>query len=214
MPRPSRKTEILTAAVASFAAYGYAGTRIRTIADRAGVSEAALYRHYPSVEELAATVYVDSFTEYSERVAAAIRREGKQGEEREPEQDPRLQHAALAERQLRAVVRETLGLFRENPDAFLFALEVLPAFLRRLPEGFAYPLEQVEAVVVAGQRAGSVRPGQSNVLAAVFLGAVLRPIQLSVLAAPGSLDLLTGTQDSVIEDAAVAALVITEGGQY
>jgi AcrR family transcriptional regulator len=205
MPRPSRKPEILAAALACFAQYGYSATRIRIIADRAGVSEAALYRHFPSVEELAATVYVRSFTAYGDRVAAAIRGEADQELERAGHG---LVRGTVVERQLRAVVRATLALYREDPDAFLFALEVLPQFLGRLPQGFVYPLEQVEAVLIAGQSVGSVRAGQPNVLAAIFLGALLRPIQLTTLAASGSLDLPAGAHDAVIEDAAVASLIV------
>ena len=196
MPRPSRKPEILAAAVACFAEYGYAATRIRAIADRAGVSEAAFYRHFDSVEELAASVYLQNFTEYSVRVRAAI----------QAPQEHEAQHSSSAEVQLRAVVGATLALYREAPDPFLFALEVLPAFLSRLPAGFAYPLEQVEAVIHAGQRAGTIRDGQPNVLAAIFFGAVLRPIQLTTLAASGALEMRNGGHDEVITDAAVAAL--------
>ena len=53
MPRPSRESEILDAALACFAERGYDGTRVRHIAQRAGVSEAALYRHHPSKEAVA-----------------------------------------------------------------------------------------------------------------------------------------------------------------
>jgi hypothetical protein len=45
------------------------------------------------------------------------------------------------------------------------------------------------------------------VLAAMFLGALLRPIELTKLAAPGALDLLRDTSiDALIEDAAIDVL--------
>ena len=104
LPRPSRKREIVDAALACYAERGYAATRMATIAERAGVSEAAIYRHFESIEELGAQLYLEFFTLYSSRLAAAIA-----GETR-------------VESQLRAIVCESLSLFRAHPDAFVFAL--------------------------------------------------------------------------------------------
>ncbi|MCU1414754.1 MAG: TetR family transcriptional regulator, partial [Microbacteriaceae bacterium] len=72
------------------------------------------------------------------------------------------------------------------------------------------PLEQIESVIRRGQADGSVRGGQTNVLAAMFLGALLRPIELTKLAAPGALDLLQDTSnDRLIEDAVLSVLETT-----
>jgi AcrR family transcriptional regulator len=49
---PDRRRQILVAARATFVENGYAGARTRTIATRAGTSEAVLYRHFASKEEL------------------------------------------------------------------------------------------------------------------------------------------------------------------
>lgn len=182
----------MDAALACYAERGYAATRMTTIAERAGVSEAAIYRHFPSIEELGAQLYLEYFTLYATTLASAIA------------------SAPHAEEQLRAVVRVSLALFREHPDAFLFSLEVLPAFIHRLSRGFKFPLEQVEGVIRTGQAAGSVRSGQSNILAAMFLGALLRPLSLTKLAAPGAVTLLNDTtNDALISDAAIATLVLT-----
>ena len=189
LPRPSRKSQIMDAALACYAEQGYAATRLTTIAARAAVSEAAIYRHFSSIEELGAELYVQYFTLYATRLAEAIGTPG----------------SALD--RLRFVVRVSLALYREHPDAFLFGLEVLPAFIRRLPVGFDFPLEQLERVIRDGQSEGSVRAGQTNILAAMFLGALLRPIGLTRLAAPGALDLRADTSnDTLIEEAALALL--------
>jgi hypothetical protein len=77
----------------------------------------------------------------------------------------------------------------------------------KLPSGTVYPLEIVERVIAVGQRQGEVRAGQPNLLVAIFLGCVLRPIHLASLAAPGAFDLMTETwHDPIIEEAALAAL--------
>jgi len=178
----------MRAAVESFAEQGYDGTRVRHIAGRAGVSDAALYRHYVSVEALAQELFAHYFGDYAGRVADSV-------------------STGTTEQKLRAVVRTTLAYYREEPAATTFVLLRQHKFLPKLPAGTVYPLEIVERVVAAGQHRGELRAGQPNLLTAIFFGCVLRPIHLAGLAAPGAFDLLTGTRhDAVIEDAALAAL--------
>lgn len=47
-----RRAVIIAAAREEFTRTGYAGTKVRAIADRAGVNDAMLYRHFESKEEL------------------------------------------------------------------------------------------------------------------------------------------------------------------
>src|SRR5579864_981418 len=49
---PDRKKQILEVATRLFAQQGYAGTTTRQIAAECGVTEAILFRHFPSKEEL------------------------------------------------------------------------------------------------------------------------------------------------------------------
>src|SRR3954447_21491550 len=70
MPRPSREAEILDAALACFADRGYDATRVRHVAQRAGVSDAALYRHYASKEAVALALFATHMRRYSEAFAA------------------------------------------------------------------------------------------------------------------------------------------------
>jgi len=187
--RPSRKDQILDAALACFAELGYDATRIRHIADRAGVSESALYRHYPSKDAVAQELYQQYFDLYAQRLRAIADAPGG------------------AEERLRAVVRTTLALYRAHPAAFTFALLRLPSFLPALPAGTTYPMDVLTGIVHSGQRAGAVRNGQPNLLAAIFLGCMLRPIIVATFAAPGALNLLGDDRhDAVIEEAALAAL--------
>lgn len=190
MPRPSQEDKILEAALECFAEKGYDGTRIRQIAQRANVTEGALYRHYSSKEEVAQalfTHYLGQFANSLQAIAGSTQ--------------------PVAER-LRQVVRVGLATYRENPAAFNFVLLRPPGFMPNLPAGFLYPVEAVEALVKEGQEAGVIRSGQPNLLAAIFLGCLLRPIIVSIGAAPGALDLLNETRhDQIIEDAASSALL-------
>ena len=64
MPRPSQEAKILEAALRCFAELGYDATRVRHIADAAGVSEGALYRHFASKEALAHVLFARYMSAY------------------------------------------------------------------------------------------------------------------------------------------------------
>jgi AcrR family transcriptional regulator len=178
----------MEAAVTRFAEQGYDGTRVRHIAEWAGVSDAALYRHFPSLEALAQELFAQWFGEFVNRLTDAVA-EG------------------ATEDKLRAVVRTVLTFYRDEPAAATFILLRQHTFMPQLPPGSVYPLEIIERIIAAGQREDALRDGQPNLLAAILLGCVLRPIHLASLAATGALDLLTDTRhDSTIEDAALAAV--------
>ena len=188
MARPDQKQKILQAAVESFAEQGYDATRVRHISERAGVSDAALYRHYPSMQTLAQELFAHYFGDYARRLSEST-------------------VDGTTEEKLRAVVRTTLSYYRAEPAAATFILLRQHTFMPTLPPGAVYPVEIVERIIVTGQRRRELRAGQPNLLAAIFLGCVLRPIHLAGLAAAGALDLITETRhDRVIEEAALAAL--------
>jgi AcrR family transcriptional regulator len=188
LPRPSQKDKIRQAAVECLAELGYDATRVRHVADRAGVSEAAIYRHYPSMQALAQEIFTHHFTAFAARLDAAT-------------------STGTTEERLRQAVRTVLATYRADPAAFTFAVLRTAAHLPHLPRGTTYPIETLERVIVGGQRRGELRAGQPNVLAAIFLGCLLQPIVLASLAAPGAMVLIGETKhDQVIEDAALAAL--------
>ncbi len=193
MARPSQEDKILEVALECFAEYGYDGTRIRQIAKKAGVTEGALYRHYSSKESVAQSLFRHHLGKFSAILQSVAEAES----------------ASSVEEQLRALIKIGLQTYRENPAAFNFVLLRPPGFKPDLPANFTYPVEVIEAVIKKGQAAGIIREGQPNVLAAIFLGCLLRPIIVSIGAAPGALDILYETKhDQVIEDAALAALKI------
>lgn len=52
MPSDQRKAQIIRAATELFAKGGYAGTSLRDVAEKCGMTKAALYYHYPDKENL------------------------------------------------------------------------------------------------------------------------------------------------------------------
>lgn len=180
---------MLDAALSCYAERGYDGTRIRHIAERAEVSEGALYRHFRSKEELAQRLYGQSMGAYSEALREAA---GRPGSSRE-----RLQRCLLA----------ALTLYRANPDAMTFALLRQHCFMPDLPADFAYPIQIVAGLIREGQHDGTVRDGDPQLLAAIFAGCLLRPLIVSQLSAPGGFDPLHETEhDQTIVDCAWAAV--------
>lgn len=73
----STKERIEHAALQLFAARGFAGTGIRDIADRAGLSTAALYHYMGSKDELLVAFMVESMTELIRAALSAL--EGAEG---------------------------------------------------------------------------------------------------------------------------------------
>jgi AcrR family transcriptional regulator len=143
--------------VECFAEKGYDATRIVDIAGRAGLSVAALYNHYPSVQALAQELYLTHFGAYAAELARIVDVE-----------DTPVEAAA------RQVVRATLARYRHDPAAFNFVSQRLPSFLPDVPADVVLPLASLRRLVVRGQAHGTVRDGDPTLLAAMFLGALLR----------------------------------------
>lgn len=189
MPRPSQRAAIVNAALRCFAELGYDATRVKHIADRAGVAESALYRHFPSKEAIAQELYAEFLHRYAEKLLSLARSDD------EPEA------------KLRALIALILSTYREEPDAFVFVLFNTSRRLPNLPAGTVYPLDVIESIIAGAQAAGVVRDGQSNLLAAILLGAVQQPVVLATLGRPGALDLLGDRgYDVIITEAALAAI--------
>jgi AcrR family transcriptional regulator len=189
VPRPSRESEILDAALACFAQRGYDGTRVRHIAERAGVSEAALYRHHPSKEAVALALFATHMTRYAETLGAIAGDSDR-----------------TVEARVRAIVAASLDARREDPDAHAFVIGHQSRFLASLPADFPYPLRVVEGLVADGQRDGSVKPGPTRVLTALVLGCMNYPSIVAQLGRAGAIDLDDPEAAALIADGAWAAI--------
>jgi len=64
LPAEERKKQILKCAVKIFAQTNFRSTRVSDIADEAGISEAAIYKHFPSKN----TIYLDVLKHMSTRI--------------------------------------------------------------------------------------------------------------------------------------------------
>jgi AcrR family transcriptional regulator len=189
MPRPSREAEILDAALACFAERGYDGTRVRHIAQRAGVSEAALYRHHPSKEAVALALFATHMRRYAERLEEVAGRGGESVEAR-----------------VKGLVRTSLATREENESAHQFVLAHQSRFLSALPADFPYPIRIVDRLIHQGHQDGTVKPGPVRVLSALVVGCMNHPTIVAQHAARGTIDLTDPGTVDLIADGAWAAV--------
>jgi AcrR family transcriptional regulator len=188
MARPSRQDDIRQAALSCFARLGYDGTRVRHIAEGAGLSEAALYRHWKSKEELAAELFADGMRDYAAQLEAAADKGG-----------------STAERVIGLIAR-MLDLYREQPHLSVFLIEQQPHFIGALPARFPYPLHVFERVVKAGQREREVKRGDPRLIAAIALGCATRPILVSRYSQRWELDPADARQRELMAESAWEAV--------
>ena len=185
MGRPSRDDEILAAALAVFAERGYDGTRVRHIAERAGVSESALYCHHKSKEDVALALFRLHIGRYSQALAEVA------GDERRS-----------VEQRVRGMALRTLEAFAEEPDAVAFVIDHQSRFIGALPADFPFPIRIAEDLIGAGQRTRVVRAGPVRLLAALLFGTIMQPIRTVLEAPAGSIDLAPPAAPALVADAA------------
>ena len=157
MPRNTGvKEKIEHAAIALFAARGVAGVSIADIAAAAGVSQGALYRHYPSKAALAAALFDAAYRRTTAGLAAL-----------------RASRTGFAAR-ITAMVAHFCALYDRDPALFRFMLmaqhEILPAIGDEHPT----PAWVVEATIADAVAAGEIAPIDTAAAAAIVMGVVLQ----------------------------------------
>lgn len=127
MAREARRLQILHVAVRLFSHHGFRGTTTKEIARAAGISEAMVFRHFATKEELFAAILdhkacAEGLSDPCELVADAVRRKDDravfetlayralQQHEQDPEFMRLLLHAALEEHQLTEMFWDTFVL--------------------------------------------------------------------------------------------------------
>lgn len=143
-------------AMALFVSKGVTETTIRDIAQGAGVAEGALYRHYPSKDELILDLFQRHYARFAARLDA-------------------LQAAHRHTRdKLAAMIEECCRIFDDEPVLFRFLLLVQHHSLRRI-EGRGTPVEIVRAVLAGGMAAGEIAAGDADLATALVMGAIVQP---------------------------------------
>lgn len=133
-----RRAQILEAARRVFTQSGFAGARIKTISEEAGVNEALLYRHFASKEELFEAAIVEPLQDSVERLLAI----GQRADEHMGSQESRRAYVAqLMEEMLSGImeIAPLMGvvLFSDEERGAAFYREHFAPALGRLTDGLA-----------------------------------------------------------------------------
>ena len=162
MPRSTRNGEVLHSAAELFAANGFAGTSVRTVAGRARLTKAGLYYHIRDKEDLLYRI--------CEETIATILAGGRRA--LTGVTDPRERIAAL--------INNHAEFFRDRPDNLtvlnrdLNSLSVAPrAAIRKLERAY---LDLLRSAIVDGRKAGVVRRHLDPAVAAFTLLSALNTL--------------------------------------
>jgi AcrR family transcriptional regulator len=152
------KAKVERAAIELFAARGVDGVSIGDIAAVAGVSQGALYRHYPSKEELAASLFTTAYLRAGGELDAI-----------------RAQHPDLTTR-LGAMVAHFCTLYDDDPALFRFMLLAQHGLLPRLGPEQRTPVKAVAEAVAEAAHRGELADGSVDPIAAAaaIIGIVLQ----------------------------------------
>lgn len=156
--RPTRE-RISSAALQLFAEKGFDGTSVRDIARAAGIAEGALYRHFPSKEALARSLFLDGYARLAADIAdicAAV--PGFPG-------------------RVAALVGHFCRLFDEEPTLFGFLLLNQHDHLRFVDrqDDAGNVVSALERVFVEAVAAGEIPPQDPVLATALALGTVAQP---------------------------------------
>ncbi|MBK1837045.1 TetR/AcrR family transcriptional regulator [Azospirillum sp. YIM B02556] len=153
--------KVRDAAIALFAQKGVKATTVRDIARSAGVSEGALYRHWPSKEELAADLFAAEYTAMSQSLRDAA-------------------GAGPAPERLRRVIGHAFHLAEAAPDRTRFLLLSQHESLPLVPKDQETPVDVICGIVADGIAEGSIVPADRDALSHIVIGAIVMTVQSHV----------------------------------
>lgn len=150
------RPKIERAALKLFVGEGIDGATTRDIAENAGVSEGALYRHYKGKDELALSLFMETHNRLGQVVFQAAQTEG-----------------GLKEK-VRAIVTAYCNLADEDWLLFSFHLVSMNRYVPHDTKRDDDPTTITENIVRALMASGEIPEGDPALLAAMSLGVVLQ----------------------------------------
>ncbi|MGE4424475.1 MAG: TetR/AcrR family transcriptional regulator [Pseudodesulfovibrio sp.] len=159
MARPVvKKQDIENAAIRLFATKGLAQTTVKDIASEAGVTEGALYRHYPGKNAMAWQLFCREIEKFSIELGKRMFEQG----------------APLAAR-VEASVRFIFEYYGRYPVQFAFILLTQHGFPEeKILDVASNPIDMVERFVDEAVRAGEIPAMNATLASGLVLGLVLQ----------------------------------------
>lgn len=159
MARPeTRKIDVLDAALSLFMKKGIKATTTRDIADRAGISEGTIYRHFESKDMLAQTIFEQNLEFFWKFLRRYLRKSGN------------------AEDILQAFVAGVFEFARRHHRRYIFIMSAHQTELRRLSRGKMKPKQMLVKIIRLGQTQGAFKSMDPHLAAAMILGTITQTI--------------------------------------
>lgn len=152
-----KKGEILKASVKLFADKGYHGISVRDIAKAAGVSEAALYKHFKGKEDMALYIFSAIISEYTKQLRAIDGNGDK------------------AVDKLCQIIDRTYELYHKYPDEIKFTL-LSQYFLWDLVAADIKPHLIMKKIIEEGMKNGEIPSQEVYLWITVYTGIMLQPL--------------------------------------
>lgn len=187
MSGTERRAQIIDAAIALFGRHGFKGTTTKSLAQASGVSEATIFKHFPTKNDLYAAAFERRTGVGTEQLIAELQDYVERGED---------------ERMLRTLVRAIFYGYEHDRDLHRMLqyawLEQEPADNQRLYEQMQdYPLFVfLRNYVRQRQAEGAFSPESTNLLAAALTGL---PVHEAIRRKLYGLD--TGFSDDMVVEA-------------
>ncbi len=157
MPRsPDTHKNIERAALALFVSQGIDATTTRQIAQDAGISEGAIYRHFKSKDELAYNLFEGVHLRLADFLEKASN------------------EARTIPEKARAIVTAYCTIADEDWLLFSYHLRFHHQFLAKFGKRKENPVSIVEQVIADGMASGDIPKGDPHLLTAMVLGLVFQ----------------------------------------
>jgi AcrR family transcriptional regulator len=153
------KQRIARAALELFVKDGFDAATTRMIASRCSLSEGAIYRHYASKDDIARELFLDIHTRLTALVSEAA-----------------ANHTTI-DAQVEAVIRAYCAVADQDWTLYSFHLLQLHRFLGYWNDADGDPVSAIASVVQRAIEAGSLPPGNAELLAGMALGVVTQVAQ-------------------------------------
>lgn len=152
------KCRYLKAGLALFAHHGYDLVSVRDISKEAGTSEAALYKHFKSKEEMALYLFSIILRTYTKEIARIATQVDKDTITR-----------------LQEMQQYTYALYAADPESVHFALLSQYQFWAKVDDSLK-PHFWMKQVLTEGMEKGEIEPVSILTLVSLYTGIILEPL--------------------------------------
>ncbi len=153
---PLKKSAIERSALELFVEKGVDGTSIRDIAERAGVTEGALYRHHKGKDDLVRALFFENHAGFAKMISHLWKSDGR--------------FQVL----IPDLVRAFFEFYDQDPYIFRFVMLVRHKLLEEVRADEKNPVELLSRIVREAMKRGEIPKGDEPLLTQLILGMVMQ----------------------------------------